>query len=326
MDIYTGRKLLFHFLSPQDRRFWHEEGYLHLKQALSPEEVNQILSNVDQTITRHVAVSPWLQDTETLSNFGKSSFRILNAIEKTRTIDNLIDHPKVFPIILDLMGPYIQVMGTEIFVRHPNKNFIAKFHTDCGPSMQNIFPIPGNTLLQCKVIFFLTDTSSQNSANFCLFPKSHLRKSSKTLPNCLIPEANDYVEKGIFPPEAIQLLAKPGDAIIFPWSLWHGVAPNLTSLIRRTIVLRYGQLWLRPRDYVKLSPKILKRFTLRQQRLFGDFGHAQHIGKQHDYIPNDYYHPSNQIDIILGKKTSENSSLEDECFHKDGEITPLSQL
>jgi ectoine hydroxylase-related dioxygenase (phytanoyl-CoA dioxygenase family) len=312
---------LFGFLKPFDRKFWNEEGYLHLKQVLTPEEVTKVLPRIDKVIERHVAASPWLQENSSINRLGKSSFRILKAIEKTNAIDKLIDHPNIFPFIVDLMGPYLQVMGTEIFVRHPNENFIAKFHTDCGPSMQNVFPIVEGMLLQCKIIIFLTDTSSQNSANFCLFPKSHFRKVSKTLPSCLIPEANQFIEKGEFPPGAIQLLAKPGDAIIFPWSLWHGVSPNLSSSIRRTIVIRYGQLWLRPRDYITLPSKILKRLTLRQKRLFGDFGETT-IGKNHNYFPNDYYHPKDQIEIILGRKLEENSSSNGNFLNKDGEITP----
>lgn len=312
---------MFGALNDSDKKFWMEQGYLHLKQVLSLDEVARVLSRVDKSIERHVTVSPWLQEEKNKNKLGKSSFRILKAIEKTSAIDGLVDHSNLFPFIVDLMGPYIQVMGTEIFVRHPNKNFIAKFHTDCGPSMQNVFPVVDGPLLQCKVIIFLTDTSKENSANFSLFPKSHLRKVSKSLPNCLIPEANQFVEKGEFPPGAIQLLAQPGDAVIFPWSLWHGVAPNLTTTTRRTVVIRYGQLWLRPRDYVTLPSKVLKRLTPRQRRLFGDFGNTK-IGKGYDYTPNDYYHPKDQLEIIFGEKFEEERSSNENRFHKDGEIIP----
>jgi ectoine hydroxylase-related dioxygenase (phytanoyl-CoA dioxygenase family) len=74
------------------------------------------------------------------------------------------------------------------------------------------------------------------------------------------------------PAGVVQLLSKAGDAVIFPWSLWHAVAPHRGDRARKSVALRYGQLWCRPYDYERLSPETLNRMTPRRRRLFGDLG------------------------------------------------------
>jgi ectoine hydroxylase-related dioxygenase (phytanoyl-CoA dioxygenase family) len=267
---------------------WHKKGFLHLKNMISVNELKNYLSVVDKVIERSTEPS----DVQRKIEDSKGAYKILRAIEKTSGIDSLIDHPNIFPIILELMGPYLQVMSTELFVRHPDEQHIIRFHTDAGPSMQKILPTSTNLPLQFKVQLFLTDLSKPNSGNFSFFPGTHLKYVSEETPGCFIPEANVLLDQGIFPPDAHQLIAEPGDVVIFPWSLWHGVSPNLTSTIRKSISLRYGQLWCRPHDYERLSPEILQRLTLRQRRLFGDLGNYE------GYEPSDYYRPKDQLSIM----------------------------
>ncbi len=99
--------------------------------------------------------------------------------------------------------------------------------------------------------------------------------------------------KGTYPEGAIQVLAEAGDAVIFPWALWHGVGPNQTDRIRKSVTFRYGQMWCRPYDYDRLPSHVLDRMTPRRRRLFGDMGENHH--------PTDYYKPNDQIQIICGE-------------------------
>ena len=119
----------------------------------------------------------------------------------------------------------------------------------------------GNPVLQMKAQFFLTDLSDDDCGNFMLVPGSH----RVTLPP-------DRIESKETPDGAIQLRARAGDVLLFPWSLWHAVAPNHSGRIRKSITFRYGQLWSRPYDYERLPETVLGRMTPRRRRLFGDHG------------------------------------------------------
>ncbi|MFE5097052.1 hypothetical protein ACFRCI_43835 [Streptomyces sp. NPDC056638] len=39
----------------------------------------------------------------------------------------------------------------------------------------------------------------------------------------------------------------------FPWSPWHGVAPNRSGNVRKPVILRFGQLWIRPNDHDRMA-------------------------------------------------------------------------
>lgn len=265
------------YLTEEQKQHWHDEGYLILRQVLSSIEVEEILTAVDTVIESYVQESPNFQGTR----FGSGAFTIIRAIERTANLDSLTDHPNTFGTILSLMGPYLQIMGTQIYVRHPDENQLMGFHTDAGPSLQRIHPHPNNLPLQFKIQFFLTDLSHKNSANFMCVPGSHMR-----------PFSNNNSVCGEYPDGAIQVIAEAGDAVIFPWALWHGVGPNHTDIIRKSVTFRYGQMWSRPYDYDSLPDDVLSRMTPRRKRLFGFMGE--------DYHPTDYFKPKDQIETICG--------------------------
>jgi phytanoyl-CoA hydroxylase len=143
------------------------------------------------------------------------------------------------------------------------------------------------------VQFFLTDLSQEDSGNFVIVPGSHRRQVSETLPGCFIPEANRYLDEGTLPPGAKQVLAEPGDSVVFHHSLWHAVAPNRSGRERKSIIFRYGHLWHRPFDFDTVSSDILKQLSPRQRRLLGDIGP--------DPGPKDYYKPAGQLELMDGR-------------------------
>ena len=218
---------------------------------------------------------------------------IIQTLERTSRIDPLMDHPNLFPFILDLMGPYLQIMGSQIYVRYPNKKDenLSGWHTDAGPSLRQVRVGPDSLPLNFKIQFFLTEIPEENCANFMLVPGSHRRE--------LLEDSPHRSRKGN-PPGAVQLICQPGDCAIFPNTLWHSVAPNHSDTVRRSITFRYGQMWCRPYDYEKCPEKVLARMTPRRRRLMGDMGK--------NYTATDYFKPKDQIEVIM-------DGLNFECPH-----------
>ena len=262
-------------LTTEMRRQWEDDGYLHLKHIIPSDEVAEYLDAANETITKYE---------RKYSNVrNKGAYTITNTLELTDRIDRLMDHPNSFGIILDLMGPYLQIMGSQIYVRYPsdaNENLIG-WHTDAGPSLAQVRVARGSWPLNFKIQFFLTGIPEENHANFCVVPGSHHQQVG--------PEG---LSRSEFPAGAVQLIAEAGDCAIFPNSLHHAVAPNHSNTVRRSITFRYGQMWCRPYDYEKCPQRVLDRMTPRRRRLMGDLGQ--------DYTPTDYFKPKDQLEVILG--------------------------
>ena len=272
-------------LSRSMRRQWQEQGYLHLKNAIPQDEVASYLDAVDKVIERYEFDNPELRE--------KGAYPISEALFRTGGVDRLMDHPNLFGVILDLMGPYLQIMGSEIYVRYPGAK-MPGWHTDAGRSLGQIWVTPDSLPLNFKIQFFLTDILEEDCANFYLAPGTHRRAMPRT--GSRRAGKNWSIEET--PPGAIQMIAEAGDCAIFPNTLWHAVSPNDSDVVRRSFTLRYGQMWCRPFDYEKCPQEVLERMTPRRRRLMGDMGER--------YTANDYFKPHDQIEVIM-------EGLEFEC-------------
>ena len=260
-------------LTKSMRQHWQEQGYLHLKNAIPRDEISGYLKAADDLIAQQESTT--------------GSYVISQVLFRTPGLDGLIDHPGVFGIILDLMGPYLTVLGSEIYVRHPGDPQHG-WHIDAGRSLGQIRVAPDSLPINFKIQFFLTDIPEENHANFCLVPGSHCRampdrREKRPGSNLGLGKEN--------PPGAIQMIAEAGDCAIFPNTMWHAVSPNHSDNVRRSFTLRYGQMWCRPFDYEKCPDEVLSRMTPRRRRMMGDLGEG--------YEPVDYFKPKDQIDIIM---------------------------
>lgn len=262
-------------LTPRQRRQWEDEGYLLIPGALSAGEVDALLGAADRALARSQG-----RVDQGAAGGERQAFKVVRAVEQEAVLDLLIDHPATLPVLIGLLGPSLQVLGTEIFVRlpAPGREPLIEWHKDGGPSLSRLLCQPGCPVLQLKIQYFLTDLTSRDSGNFLLVPGSHRRPFP----------ADGRVPAGDLA-RAVQVLARPGDALIFPWALWHAVAPNHSGRVRKSVTLRWGQLFCRPYDFERLPAALLARWTPRQRRLFGELSAGQQ--------PHDYYY-ADETDLL----------------------------
>jgi phytanoyl-CoA hydroxylase len=268
------------------RDSYERNGYLIIKGALSSAETELVLDVIDATVSR-------LQMNGSFPARymeGEYTVRIRNAIAQAPQLALLLDHAQIFPHILELIGPYLQLVGSEIFVRRASVQPLMRFHTDGGAALQQIAVDHAARALQLKVQYFLTDLSLPDCGNFLLVKGSHRRRPSKSLPGCYVPEANESFDSGALPPDSIQILAEPGDALIFPYSLWHAVAPNRSGRERKSVILRFGHLWHRPFDHGHVEEEVLRQLSPRQRRILGDLGPSPN--------PKEFYKPPQQLELM----------------------------
>jgi hypothetical protein len=127
-----------------------------------------------------------------------------------------LDLERVFSVLLDLMGPYLHVIGSEIFERRSHPSPMEGFHTDGGLSLRDVMLTPQSIVLQLKVQYFLTDVSVSGAGNFLYIPGSHQRRAAEVTPQCFIPELNSILDSGELPAATAEVRATAGDAIISP--------------------------------------------------------------------------------------------------------------
>lgn len=256
------------WLPSADPDDYKRDGCLLIPAALAADEVARVTADVDELVDR-LRGEP---DFATRHMESAHSVRVRHAVGQEPRLLRLVDHPAILGHVVRALGPYVALVGSEVFVRSESTATMAPFHTDGGPAMQFVRLDHAHRALQLKVQIFLTDLPGPDHGNLIVIPGSHGRvPNSRELDvdDYWLHEANEYVDRGEMPPGAVQVRAAAGDALLFPYSLWHAVAPNTGGRTRKSVILRYGHLWHRPFDYLVPEPALLEAATERQRRMLG---------------------------------------------------------
>ena len=277
-------------LTEEQKYQWTEDGYLVLKGVLSAEEIEKLTTVVDQMDEKHreqLSANSSQDESDVKPYDGLNK---LNIIEDNDIFVELMDHPVTFSIVLELLGPFIQLGMSQAMIRPPNpenKGLAHALHPDGGQAMQHI-RVDNNSLpLQIKIQYFLTPLAAPERGNFTIVPGSHHRS---------FPAAQLGNAENPHNAEAVQLCVEAGDAAVFPHALWHGAASNRSNYARKTLIYCYNHHCFRAYDYREVSPKLLERCTPRQRRLLGDIGEWQ---------PGSYfYSPADQEAVMTGHTES----------------------
>lgn len=102
-------------LTEEQQCQWAIDGYLVLPGVLSQTEVKRLIREVDRLYRKYVTQSP--------NGDPKKGLDHRNAIEDSDVLLELIDRPAMFDLVLDLLGPYIQLSMAEVLVRPPNPDY-----------------------------------------------------------------------------------------------------------------------------------------------------------------------------------------------------------
>lgn len=273
-------------LTDEQRNQWAIDGYLHVPQVLSPDEVS-FLSHQLAEIRHQPGYEPtdlqighygWVEQTADLDPEGFMDRRDLLPYDEA--FIKLIDRPPVFDLIVDIMGPYILFSMSQAIVRPSSANFPGYTHTDGGEALRQIRVTESSRPLALKVLYLLTDVMERDSGNFTVFPGSHMRPFPAKGGSVVTPRS----------PGAAPLMARAGDCVLFPHSLWHGPSRNVSGRARKTLLYNYCQMCVRSYDFETISD-VKDRCSARQRRLLGDLGH--------DFRPGSYfYSPLDQVEVI----------------------------
>jgi hypothetical protein len=218
---------------------------------------------------------------ESLGKGPYPAFLFDNAVQRDPLFLPLIDFVPTMRIVCRILGPFLQLLCSEVWIRPPSAEGIH-WHRDGGFLMRHL-----SGLYELKVQFFLSDVHGPESGNLVLLRGSHRRPSA---PGAL---ADDAVRR-----KEIQLIPKAGDVAIWSAGTWHRVQPNLSPNPRISVILAYGFVWMRKYDYNGVSPALLGRLNAFQAMLLADGTDQFQRGEY--YYPTDLPRRTRILEEALG--------------------------
>jgi ectoine hydroxylase len=233
----------FRRLTDQQRQEFEQNGFLVIPNALPQPALTRLTAAVDRLFADGVREHG-------LNKAG--AFELRNAVVHDDALLDLVDCPTTVPMAVQLLGWDIQLDTSHIIVRPPqpsdtSASFKASgWHRDGGIATLESPEQLVRTRL--KICYVLSDLSAPSRGNTRFVPGSH------RLVGAPARLAND-----IDPVGAREILAEPGDAVVFENRLYHAVGPNLSPIVRKTIFMGYTYRWLRPLDYVVQPPELERK-------------------------------------------------------------------
>lgn len=135
-----------------EREQFDEDGYLLIRGALSPDEVEFYRNAIDEVYARHTPGEP---------------LHLLSAVRHCSDLVGLLDHPAVFGYVWSMMGWNTHVYHSHIDV-HPRvkeeKPFWWHWHQDGGRQNREIETDP-RPRLSVKLAYWFSDVSQPGRGN-----------------------------------------------------------------------------------------------------------------------------------------------------------------
>lgn len=253
-------------IAPEQKAAFDRDGFLLVRDALSPDLLLRLQDVTDRLFTEGVAK-------DGLS--ARHHWQMRNCLPQDDVFLELLDLPAILPLVVGLLDWDIHLITSHLIVRPPSPPGTSEFfkgegwHRDGGNSprqMQEPHP-----RLFLKVAYFLSDQSEPGRGNTMVVPGS----------NRLIgPPAQDPALP--HPYGAIEICGKPGDAFLFEQRTWHAVGPNYADLTRKTLFMGYGYRWVRAMDYITMPAEIIEKSSPVRRQLLGHVETPMGI-----YLPTD---------------------------------------
>lgn len=260
-DVDTERPLS---LTASQRLQFDEDGFFLIEDLLSPSEVAELLGLVDELYEGFRLERDDVGEAD--------AFQMRNIVSMDRRFRDLITHPRLLPLVVDVMGCNIQLRTSHADVRPPQPASDADkalgapdsffpWHSDAPlngwPLVDGVVPF-----MEMKIGLYLTDLTAGNGGEICVVRGSHRRAQPR----------DDEGRHIIDPQDIVPVTVRPGTALIWRTALLHALRPNLSTAPRRCLYYGYHPRWIRPSDYDRQSSETLAGATPIQRQLLGELG------------------------------------------------------
>lgn len=256
----------------RDIYFFDLRGYLHLKQALSPDEVIACNAGIDALLP--IEKEEWIGYVHGHNFNDNDGINLQQIYEGGPAFENLIDHPSWIEKVKHFVG------GEGTFDYNHGPLFIDENFANIRGAGEAIGLHSGgeiglkrtqfryyNGRFQCgqiNILIALTDIGPGDGATMVV-PGSHKANFSHPDFNKYKMRGEDAAVDGV--EGAIELQMEAGDALLFVDCLSHGSARRVNAGERRIIVYRYGPSWGNFRHGYQVSPELVARLTPERRQI-----------------------------------------------------------
>ncbi len=194
------------------------EGYLIIKDVLSPQHLEELNALVDQYV----------------DNWDNDSANDLNKISSWgEATKKLIDHPKIVPYLVDLIGPRFRIDHDYAIIMNQGD---TRGGLHGGPSLDGDHWYSyrdGEMRNGLSVVTFFLADANEGDGGFACVPGSHKTNFQHGLSRDvrIFERPAHYV---------VQPAAKAGDALFFTEALIHGTMLWRAQHQRRTLLYKYS--------------------------------------------------------------------------------------
>ena len=224
-------------MTPEEKFIFDLEGYIVIKNVLTPSEVAALNRLADQCFTEKKELAD--RRTGPVSRWGAEA-------------QALIDHPNIVPYLVDLVGPKFRIDHDYcIFMTKGGRaGGLHGGEGHSGGEADHWYRYRDGVMRNglTVVTFFLTH-ANQGNGGFACFPGSHKSNFADNLP------ADVRMFQRV-PHYVTQPAVEAGDALIFTEALIHGTMPWTADHERRALLYKFSpghsswaQSYYNPADY-----------------------------------------------------------------------------
>jgi Phytanoyl-CoA dioxygenase (PhyH) len=227
-------------LEPDRRRAFDEDGFLIIRNALDAEAVRDLVEASDR-LARAFLRKPVLLDKPEYNHLD-----LRPGLLREEAMLALVSHSSTVPLIVQLLGPNIQLHSTALICKRPE-------NPDAGPFRRGWH----------RDIRMAKDFRSDASGMTLMARKTHLR------PGPLVIRQGQVDPEGV---DVCDLRLDAGDALLFENRIFHTAAPNRSDRASKVLMYGYAYRWMRPEVYLEVpDERLLERVDPITRQLLGGY-------------------------------------------------------
>ena len=236
-------------LSEEQRRFFDAHGYLVIEDALAPDELAAVRAAADEAEAR------WRADPSLPGTRIPEFLEIEGIMEYHPVLFDLVEHPRVFPLIREVVGPDVSIVDHAYYITPPGGVLDGEaWHTDVRTRVRGVNHA-GSTMM-VRLMIALEDVGWDGGATLIL-PGTHHQPDDTPIPRVATPEAM---------PGAVRLTCRAGTAYFFHGNVVHSPGTNRSAVTRRVLLYNYGHKWMRIWKGHEPSPRLAAAATTPMRR------------------------------------------------------------
>ena len=280
-------------MTDQQKDELNGQGFTVLECVLNPSELERLSAGMDE-------VAEQLRKVRGLG--PNDSVVVRNAVARHEVIMDLLDHPRILPLVVDAIGWNIQNRDSVFDYKAPLPGdtdpdvLSLGWHFDyeeefAGTTIDGRMP-----LLDFKVGWYVSDHTEPGHSTILMVPGSYqwTREQRATWESWLDPE------------DIFELRVPAGSAMLWRPTILHSVTPNLSTNFRKALYISYAPRWIRPSGYIEQDPEVIARSAPIRRQLLGAMGDgSDRLGKDPIGNPSSQYWFTDEWDSVPLKAWAE---------------------